>query len=97
MQKVKVRGLALIPAWIFISWGSLILLKSFYDLLWGQPEVNFYSPRPWDFVTREQWLRYAGFELCYGLSCLAAGWFLFRWRNLLPDFIERKRKEEVLE
>lgn len=97
MQKVKVRGLVLIPAWIFLLWGSLILLKSFCDLLWGQPESNFYSPKPWDFVSREEWLRYAGLGLCYALSCLAAGWFLFSYGGLLPHFVERKKKEETLE
>lgn len=93
MEKVKVRGLSRIAAWAFSLWGAVVTAKAFYDLFAGEPEANLYAPHPWAFVTREEWLRYGGFELAYGLALLGLGWFIFRYSRFLPEFIERPRRE----
>jgi len=92
-QIVKVRGLANLAASIFGVWGSVILLKSLYNLLWGTPEANLYSALPWQFVTLEQWTRYAGFELCYGVSCVALAWIILGYARFLPKTIRKKREK----
>ena len=91
--KVKVRGLALISAAMFCVWGAVVAPKGAYDLFWGEPEANLYAPRPWAFVTQEQWLRYAGFELAYGLACLGVAWFLFKYSRFLPETVSAVRAE----
>lgn len=93
-EKVAVRGLARLAGWIFLSWGGLMAWKGLYDLFWGAPEANFYAPTPWAFVTRAQWLRWGGFELAYGLSCLALGWAARRYAQRLPEFILREKQNE---
>jgi hypothetical protein len=93
VEKIKIRGLAHISSWILGGWGAVVFLKSLYDLSVGEPEANLYAPQKWAFVTQEQWRRYAGFELCYGLALLALAWSLRRYARLLPEFVSRKRKE----
>ena len=87
------RGLAHISAWVFLVWGALVASKAFYDLFLGEPEANRYAPQKWAFVTQEQWLRYAGFELAYGLCCLFLAYAIFRYSRFLPDVLERPRRE----
>lgn len=77
-------------AWIFGLWGAVIAPKGLYDLFWGAPEANLYAPAPWAFVTREQWLRYGGFELAYGLCCIALAYFAYRYSRFLPETIVRE-------
>jgi len=89
-RRIRVRGLAVLAAWIFGLWGALVSCKGLYDLFWGVPEANAYSPQPWGFVTREAWLRYGGFELSYGICCLALAWYLVRYSRFLPESIERE-------
>ncbi|HAH06750.1 MAG TPA: hypothetical protein DCM05_09540 [Elusimicrobia bacterium] len=89
-ERIRVRGLARISAALFALWGVPVALKGVWDLLGGQPEANLYAPRPWEFVTREQWARYAGFELAYGLACLALAWLLWRASRFLPETAERE-------
>lgn len=89
MEKIKIRGLALIASRVFAVWGGIVGLKALYDLFVGEPEANLYSPEKWQFVTREQWLRYGGFELAYGLSLLALALFLRRYGAFLPEHVER--------
>ncbi|MBI4056361.1 MAG: hypothetical protein HY399_02315 [Elusimicrobia bacterium] len=89
MEKIKVRGLVKISGTLFFVWGLLVAVKSLYDLFWGEPESNRYSLKPWEFVSREQWFRYAGFELVYGLACLALAWTLFQYAAKLPEFRTR--------
>ena len=71
--------------------------KSLYDLFWGEPEANLYSPTPWAFVTRVQWLRYAGFELTYGLAAGALAVFLFRYSRFVPETLRRPKQEPDLD
>jgi hypothetical protein len=80
--------LARLTGWIFLAWGALILLKGLWDCFGGQPEANAFSPEPWRFVTRDEWLRYAGFELTYGLACLAIGHLAWRYAGRLPEWVE---------
>ena len=93
MEKVKVRGLLRISACVFALWGAVVAAKAFYDLFVGEPQANLYAPRPWAFVTREEWLRYGGFELAYGLALLGLAFFAFQYSRFLPEFIERPRRE----
>lgn len=88
-ERIKIRGLARISGALFGLWGLAVAPKGIYDLFGGEPEANLYSPRPWDFVTRAQWLRYAGFELVYGLACLGLAAFLWRYSRFLPEHAER--------
>ena len=90
MERVKIRGLAFIFAGFFFIWGLAVTGKSVYDLFWGEPEANAYAPHPWGFVTKEEWLRYGGFELAYGLACLGLAFEARRYGQILPEFIERK-------
>lgn len=63
----------------------------------GEPEANLYSPVKWQFVTREQWLRYSGFELTYGLACLGLAVLLWRYSRFLPEWIQRPRRPAELQ
>jgi hypothetical protein len=62
---------------VFKIWGAVAALKGIYDLVSGAPEANMFSAEKWQFVTYEQWLRWGGFELTYGLFCAAFGYLLF--------------------
>jgi hypothetical protein len=94
METIKIRGLARLAAAMFAGWGGLVLSKGVYDrFLGGEPEANLYAPAPWAFVTREQWARYAGFELAYGLACLALAWWCLRLSRRLPETVSRPRRE----
>ena len=78
---------------MFAVWGGVVSAKGIRDLCGGEPEANLYSPAPWTFITKLQWLRYARFELAYGLSCLALAWLLRRYARFLPETVERARTE----
>jgi hypothetical protein len=95
-EKVKIRGLAKLAASLFAAWGAAVSLKAVYDLAWGEPEANLYSPKPWDFVTQDQWLRWGGFELAYGLACLGLAWYLWSASRFLPETVDRPRREPDL-
>ena len=96
MERIKIRGLARGPAWAFAVWGSAVLLKGAYDLFGGgQPEANYYSPKPWMFVTRAEWTRYASFEAVYGLACLVLARLLFVYARSLPETLSRPRPPAI--
>lgn len=63
----------------------------------GEPEANLYAPQAWAFVSRSQWLRYAGFELVYGLAAMALAFFLFRYARFVPETLERPVQEPGLD
>lgn len=88
-ETIKVRGLARLSAAMFAAWGALVALKGLYDLFIGEPEANLYAPAKWAFVTQEQWLRYGGFELAYGLACLGVAAYLRNFAGFLPETIQR--------
>jgi hypothetical protein len=95
-EKIAIRGLAHMASRIFFVWGGLVFLKGLWDLTVGQPEANAFSSRPWEFVTRAEWLRYALFETVYGLTCVAAAWAIRAFAARLPQWRERKKKEEFI-
>lgn len=97
MEKIKVRGLPRIAGAILGAWGAVVVLKALYDLFAGEPEANLYSPEKWMFVTQAQWLRYAGFELAYGLSLAGLAWLLWKYSLLLPEWVERPRRASDVE
>jgi hypothetical protein len=67
----------------------VVTIKGFRDAFFGEPEANFYSPAPWEFVTRDQWFTWAGFETAYGMACVGLAYVLWRYARRLPEFIER--------
>lgn len=78
------RSLALLAAGVFFVWGAGAALKGLWDAFLGAPEARFFSAKPWDFVSRDQWFRFAGFELTYGLACLALGAACRMYAHRLP-------------
>jgi hypothetical protein len=94
LVRIKVRGLAHVAAGILGVWGAIAAAKGFYDIfLGGTPEANLYAPEPWAFVTREQWARYARFELVYGAACLLLAAAVVRYARFLPELVERPSPE----
>ena len=91
-ETIKIKGLARLAAAIFAGWGGLVALKGAWDLFVGEPEANLYAPVKWAFVTEPQWLRYAGFELAYGLAALGLAWYCQRWARRLPETVRRPRR-----
>lgn len=92
-EKIKIRGLVRIAGWIFMVWGALLTVLGLYHAFIGEPEANYYSLTPWEFVTREQWLRWSGFETAYGLACAGIGFLCWEYAKRLPEWIERDRQE----
>ena len=92
MEKIKIRGLARIAGWILIVWGGIVAFKGLYDSFFGEPEANYYSLEKWQFVNQEQWLRWSGFEIAYGLACVGIGLACWEIAKRLPEWIERKKK-----
>ncbi len=91
-ETIKVRGLGRLAAALFALWGGLCAVKGLYDLAFGEPEANRYSPVKWAFVTEAQWLRWAGFEFLYGAACLGLAWYCLRWSRRLPETVVRERR-----
>jgi len=89
MEKVKIRGLVRGSGWAFLLWGGLISLKGLWDAFWGEPEANYYSLEKWEFVTKQEWLRYAGFEWAYGMACMGVAYLLWQFASRVPEYIER--------
>lgn len=96
-EKIRVRGLAQLSGALFGGWGLIVTVKAVYDLFAGEPEANLFSAEKWMFVTREQWLRYGGFELAYGLACLALCVSIFKYARFLPYSQERPKREPGLQ
>jgi hypothetical protein len=96
-EKVKIRGLAVVSACVLGAWGAVVALKGLYDLFAGEPDANLYSAYKWQFVTEEQWLRYGGFELAYGLACFGLALMVWRYSRFLPFVVERRRPEPPVE
>lgn len=92
-ERIRIRGLAQLTSGILGFWGIVVAIKALYDLALGEPEANLYAPQRWAFVTREQWIRYAGFELIYGLACLALAWAVLKYSRFLPYSLERPKSE----
>ena len=95
-EKIKIAGLARLAAWIFGVWGAVVTLKALYDLFAGEPEANLFAPRKWAFVSQEQWLRYGGFELAYGLALLGLAFYAMKFSRLLPEVVTRDQAEPEL-
>jgi hypothetical protein len=93
LETIKIKGLARLAAAIFAGWGGLVAFKGAWDLVAGEPEANLYAPQKWAFVTEAQWMRYAGFELAYGLACAGLAWYCLRWSRRLPETVSRPLRE----
>ena len=89
---MKVRGLVRVAGWIFILWGGLVAFIGLFHAFFGEPEANYYSLHKWEFVTQEQWLRWSGFEMTYGLACAAVGLVLWEFAKHLPEWVVRAKE-----
>lgn len=92
-EKVLIRGLVRGAGWIFLVWGAIVAFKGIWDSFWGEPEANFFSPAKWEFVTKEQWFRYTGFEILYGLACAGVAFLLWKYAAYMPEYYVRKKQE----
>jgi len=90
MKKIKIRGLFRFSGWIFVAWGAITLSKGLLDAFALEPEVNFYAPHKWGFVSLGEWLRWAGFEIAYGCACITVGGLLFEFSKRVKEFITRE-------
>jgi len=90
MKKLKIRGLAVCASWILAVWGTLVSVKGFWDVFFGEPESNYYSQTKWEFISQKQWLTWSGFEITYGITCISIAYLLVKYAEKLPEFIERK-------
>ncbi|MFH1783648.1 MAG: hypothetical protein ABH868_01930 [bacterium] len=69
MQDDEMRGLAKTAGWIFVIIGVLVAVKGAADMIFLAPSSEF--------VTPENWMRFAFFELVYGLACVLIGEAIF--------------------
>lgn len=92
-EKVLIRGLVRAAGWIFLIWGSVVSLKGLWDAFFGEPEANYYSREKWEFVTQEQWIRYASFEVVYGLACLGITLLLWKYASYMKEYYTRPLQE----
>lgn len=90
-EKIKIKGLGMAAGWIFFCWGALVAVTGLYHAFFGEPEANYYSPEKWDFVTQTQWMRWSGFEMTYGLSCIGIALLCWEYSKRLPEWILRDR------
>jgi hypothetical protein len=91
-EKVKIRGLATIAGWIALGWGLAFGFAGLFHAFIGEPEANVYSLEKWQFVSQEQWLRWSGFEITYGLACMGLGLLCWEYAKRLPEWISRPRR-----
>ncbi len=96
MEKIKIRGLLHIAGRIFFIWGVFVSLKGVWDAFIGEPEANYFSQHKWEFVTRQQWFTWSGFEIAYGAACILTALILFHYAKRLPLFIERQTTQKTL-
>jgi hypothetical protein len=89
MEKIKIRGLVRSAGWIFLLWGAVIAVKGVRDILFGEPEANYFSPQKWEFISLQQWHTWSGFEIIYGLASVAIAIILWKYAPRLPEYIER--------
>jgi hypothetical protein len=89
MEKIKIRGLFQSAGWIFFIWGSIVAVKGAYDVFWGEPEANYFSAAKWEFVSRQQWYTWSGFEISYGLACIGVAYLLRTVARRVPVVIAR--------
>ncbi len=90
MEKVKIRGLVTSSGWLFLLWGVLVTLKGLWDVSLGEPEANLYSPQKWEFISRQQWFTWSGFEIAYGLACIGLALVLWNYAKRVPEYKERQ-------
>ncbi|MBD3271535.1 MAG: hypothetical protein GF384_03225 [Elusimicrobia bacterium] len=92
-EKIIIRGLIRSAGWIFCVWGCIVTLRGVWDAFWGEPEANYFSSVKWEFITQEQWHRYSGFEISYGLACIGIAYLLWKFSSLVPEFYTRPAQQ----
>jgi len=93
-KKVKVRWLFKFSSWLFIIIGTIILIDGILDSFILEPEANKFSLSKWEFITFEEWLNFARFEMIYGLSCIILGLYTLKFSRKLPSYIIKELKEQ---
>lgn len=73
MNKEEIKGLSRIAGWIFVVFGMLVVIKGFLDIF-----ILFPSS---EFVSIDNWIRYALFEVVYGIACMSVGLVIFKFIN----------------
>lgn len=93
LEKIKIRGLVRTSGWIFLLWGTVIAVKGLLDAFWLEPEANYYSLKKWEFISIDQWIRYATFEVVYGFACIVISGLIFEYSKRVKEYILRPKKE----
>ena len=83
-EKIKIRGLVRQAGWIFLIWGIVVGIKGLLDAFVLNPESEF--------IPLDKWLKYAGFELTYGIACVAVGIVLFKFSERVKEYIIRHKE-----
>lgn len=73
MNKEEIKGLSRIAGWIFIIFGTLVVIKGFLDIFILSPSSEF--------VSIDNWMQYALFEAVYGIACVCIGLVVFKFIN----------------
>ncbi len=73
MNKEEIKGLSRIAGWIFVILGVLVIIKGFLDIFILSPSSEF--------VSIGNWMRYALFEVIYGIACVSVGLVIFKFIN----------------
>jgi hypothetical protein len=96
-SKIKIRGLFRIAGWILVGWGSGMSFLGLVHAFFGEPEANIYSLEKWQFVTQEQWLRWSGFEMTYGLACIGIALVVWELAKRFPETVlQEKQKNDFV-
>ncbi|MCK5533845.1 hypothetical protein KAI68_01925 [bacterium] len=85
IEKIKIRGLVRQSGWIFLIWGIVVAIKGLLDAFLLNP--------PSEFISLDEWLRYAGFEIIYGIACLGVGILLFKFSRRVKEYVVRDKEE----
>ncbi|MCX5777668.1 MAG: hypothetical protein NTU66_00350 [Elusimicrobia bacterium] len=92
MIKIKIRGLVRTAGWLFFIWGVTVAAKGFFDIFFGEPEANYYSPHPWEFITRAQWHTWSVFEVMYGLACILITYAVWKYAAYVPEQVTKEEE-----
>lgn len=94
-EKVAVAGLGRMAARILGGVGILGATKGMWDVAVGVPESVYFSSAPWAIVSKAAWIRFALFEIVFGLSCVWVGRVVWLFSRRLPEWFERPVVTEI--
>jgi len=82
VKEVKLRPVVRTSGWIFVIWGTVVVIKGILDAFFLEPESEF--------ITIKEWIRYAGFEIIYGFACIIFGLVIFEFSKRVKEKIKKK-------